>query len=302
MPARAVIIIPARFASSRFPGKPLAPLRGPDGTARPLIEWSWQAARAVAERSSAIARIVIATDDTRIAETARGFGAEVVMTPETCRNGTERCAAALDALGESPDMVVNLQGDAPLTPAHLVEATLDRMAADPDLPVCTPAVPCNPAMLAGLLQDQAEGRVGGTTVVFNQQHDALYFSKRVLPYVPQDRIAGHLVHLHLGLYAYRPAALSAYLAHPPCLLEEIEGLEQLRFLDAGMRVGLAVCPVPDWDVIELNNPSDTPAIEVTISSPATVSPKPLMRLASCRNCSSEACATDSRSCPASVGV
>lgn len=272
MPSQAVIIIPARFASSRFPGKPLAPLCGDDGTTRPLIEWSWRAAKAaagpaggtVADGSVSIVRIVIATDDERIAETARGFGAEVVMTPETCRNGTERCAAALDRLGESPDIVINLQGDAPLTPADLIEATLTRMVADPDLPVCTPAVPCSPAMLSGLLQDQAQGRVGGTTAVFNERHDALYFSKRVLPYVPQDRIAGHLVHLHLGLYAYRPAALAAYMAHPPCMLEEIEGLEQLRFLDAGIRVGMAVCAVPAWDVIELNNPSDTAAIEAAL--------------------------------------
>lgn len=281
MSSRAVIIIPARYASSRYPGKPLAPLRGDDGTTRPLIEWSWRAAKAAAEAATgptadgsvSIARIVIATDDERIAETARGFGAEVVMTPGSCRNGTERCAAALDALGESPDIVVNLQGDAPLTPADLIGATLARMVADPDLPVCTPVVPCSPAMLTGLLQDQAEGRVGGTTAVFNARHDALYFSKRVLPYVPQDRIAGHLVHLHLGLYAYRPAALSAYLAHPPCMLEELEGLEQLRFLDAGIRVGLAVCPVPSWDVIELNNPSDTAAIEAALRQRAAQSGK-----------------------------
>lgn len=264
MSLRTTIIIPARFASSRFPGKPLAMLRGADGRAAPLIERSWRAAKAI----PGVARVVVATDDERIAAAAKGFGAEVAMTPEACRNGTERCAAALEALGDTPDIVVNLQGDAPLTPVDLVQATLARMEADPALPMCTPVVPCTPTMLQGLLEDQAAGRVGGTTAVFNRAHDALYFSKRVLPHVPADRGTGaeDIVHLHLGVYAYRPAALAAYLAQPPCTLEELEGLEQLRFLNAGIRVGVAVCPRPQWDVVELNNPSDIPAIEAVLAA------------------------------------
>ncbi|MCH7628738.1 3-deoxy-manno-octulosonate cytidylyltransferase [Novosphingobium sp.] len=264
MTDRAVIIVPARFASSRFPGKPLATLRGADGVVRPLIERSWRAAMAV----PGIDRVVVATDDARIADVAHGFGAEVVMTPESCRNGTERCAAALAVLGERPDVVINLQGDAPLTPAGLVSALLDRMRAEPDLPVCTPALPCTATMLAALVADQAEGRVGGTTVVFDRRHDALYFSKRVIPHVAPERIAQApgAVHLHAGLYAYRPDALADYAATPPSAIEELEGLEQLRFLDAGIRVGLAVCPMPAWDLIELNNPGDAPMIEAIMAA------------------------------------
>ncbi len=261
---RAVIIVPARFASTRFPGKPLAALRGADGVARPLIERSWRAAMAV----PGIDRVVVATDDARIADAAHGFGADVVMTPDTCRNGTERCAAALDALGERPDLVINLQGDAPLTPPGLVSALLARMRAEPDLPVCTPALPCTPTMLAALVADQAEGRVGGTTVVFDRRQDALYFSKRVIPHVAADQIAQApgMVHLHAGLYGYRPQALEAYAATPASVLEETEGLEQLRFLDAGIRIGLAVCPMPEWDLIELNNPGDAPMIEAIMAA------------------------------------
>jgi 3-deoxy-manno-octulosonate cytidylyltransferase (CMP-KDO synthetase) len=164
--------------------------------------------------------------------------------------------------------VVNLQGDAPLTPTDLVLATIARMHDDPSLPMCTPVVPCSATMLDGLLTDQAAGRVGGTTAVFNRNHDALYFSKRVLPYLPAAPVADApgIVHLHLGVYAYRPAALDAYLAHPPGALELLEGLEQLRFLDAGIRVGVAVCPPPAWDVVELNNPSDIPAIEAILAA------------------------------------
>ncbi len=264
MPVRTIIIIPARYDSTRYPGKPLASLRGKDGTARTLIERSWRAAQAV----PGIDRVVIATDDQRIADAAHAFGADVVMTPRACRNGTERCAAALLALEEAPDIVINLQGDAPLTPPAFVTAIRDRMAAEPALAMCTPAVACSPALLAALVADQAAGRVGGTTVVFNRHHEALYFSKRVIPYVAPERMAreAEAVHLHLGVYAYRPSALAAYMALPPSLLEEREGLEQLRFLDAGITIGLAVCPQADWDVIELNNPSDVPAIEAVLAA------------------------------------
>ena len=261
---RVLIIVPARYASSRYPGKPLAQLRGADGASRPLIERSWRAARRVAEA----ARVVIATDSGAIAQVAAGFGAEVVMTPESCRNGTERCAAALAELGEDVDIVVNLQGDAPLTPPDLVSRLIARMTEDEALAVCTPALPCTPTMLASLVEDQAAGRVGGTTVVFDERGDALYFSKRVIPYVAAGTIAERpgLVHLHAGVYAYRPAALAAYAALDPSPLEELEGLEQLRFLGAGIRVGLAVCPMPAWDLVELNNPGDAPMIEAIMAA------------------------------------
>ncbi|MFT6228210.1 MAG: 3-deoxy-manno-octulosonate cytidylyltransferase (CMP-KDO synthetase), partial [Paracoccaceae bacterium] len=117
------IVIPARYASSRYPGKPLVALRGANGVAKSLIRRSWDAACT----ARGVDRVVVATDDDRIADHARGFGAEVVMTPDTCRNGTERCAAALPAL-DGVDLVVNLQGDAPLTPPWFVEALIEGMA------------------------------------------------------------------------------------------------------------------------------------------------------------------------------
>lgn len=259
---RVGIIIPARYASSRYPGKPLARISGAGGAARTLIERSWRAASAV----PGIEQVEIATDDTRIADEARRFGAAVVMTPTDCRNGTERCAAAIAGRDTLPDIIVNLQGDAPLTPAHVVSALVARMAAEPDLPMATPAVACSPTLLASLVADQEAGRVGGTTVVFDRNGDALYFSKRVIPYMSREDIAAHAgnVHLHMGVYAYRPAALATYMATPPSRLEQHEGLEQLRFLDAGIRVGVVACPAPEWDVIELNNPTDLPMIEAIL--------------------------------------
>lgn len=256
------IVIPARHASTRYPGKPLALIRGAGGVARPLIERSWRAAMAV----PGVASVVVATDDARIADVARGFGATVVMTPADCRNGTERCAAALDLLPGAPEIIVNLQGDAPLTPAGIVTRLIDRMAEEPALPVATPAIRCSPSLYRHLVDDQAAGRVGGTTLVFDRTGDALYFSKRVIPHLPADHpLDGDLpVFLHMGVYAYRPAALRAYMAAGPCLLEQCEGLEQLRFLDAGMRVAAVACPAPEWDVIELNNPTDLAPIEAML--------------------------------------
>lgn len=110
------IVIPARYGSTRYPGKALAPLRGATGEARPLVRRTWDAARAV----HGVERILIATDDERIAAAARAFGAEVAMTSPDCANGTERCAEALAALAPEPGIVVNLQGDAPLTPPWFV--------------------------------------------------------------------------------------------------------------------------------------------------------------------------------------
>lgn len=263
--ARIALIIPARFASSRFPGKPLAPLAGPDGRSRSLLEWTWAAAGAAARAVPGIAECVVATDDMRIADHARAHGMAVVMTPADCLNGTERCAAALAGLTAAPDIVVNLQGDAPLIPAAMVAAVIDCLATDPGLALATAAVPASAAVLAHLQSDAAAGRVGGTTVVCSRSERALYFSKSIIPHVAPGTQPSQPVLLHVGLYAYRPDALKAYAAAGPAVLELQEGLEQLRFLDAGLPVGVAVCPAPGWDLIELNNPTDTPLIEAQLA-------------------------------------
>jgi 3-deoxy-manno-octulosonate cytidylyltransferase (CMP-KDO synthetase) len=264
MPAGAfAIIIPARYASTRYPGKPLVPLRGATGQAKTLIQRSWECATAVKGHAG----VWVATDDDRIAAEVAGFGGQVVMTSPDCRNGTERCADALERLGNIADVVVNLQGDAPLSPSFIVEKLVAGLMDDQDAVMATPAVRCSRSVYEHLAADAAAGRVGGTTVVFNCNRRALYFSKRILPYLPdavQPRGEDEQqvpVHLHLGLYAYRPSALAAYNEAPVSELEQLEGLEQLRFLDLGLPV--AVVPVNEigWDSIELNNPSDVPSIE-----------------------------------------
>ena len=259
MTATFAIIIPARFESTRYPGKPLVALRGRDGVAKSLIQRSWECAAQVPN----CAGIWVATDDERIAEEVRRFGGQVVMTAPECANGTERCAEAVERLGAVADVIVNLQGDAPLSPPSVVELLVARLADDPEAVMATPAVRCSTSTYQHLATDAANGRVGGTTAVFNRASRALYFSKRIIPFLPPAEVRGDFVpvHLHLGLYAYRPEGLARYKAADPSQLEQLEGLEQLRFLDLGLPVSVVQLDPLGWDSIELNNPSDVPLIE-----------------------------------------
>jgi len=252
-----LITIPARYASTRYPGKPLVSLKGPDGD-KTLIRRSWEAAMGVA----GVDRVVVATDDDRIRDHAEAFGAEVVMTSPACQNGTERCAEVAAAL-PGHDIVVNLQGDAPLTPAWFVEDLVASLRADSDADIATPVLRCDGRAVAGFLADRRAGRVGGTTAVFGAQGRALYFSKEVIPYTGRayaDDEPTPVFH-HVGVYAYRPAALAAYPAWPVGPLETLEGLEQLRFLENGRRVLCVTVQARGRQFWELNNPSDVAVIE-----------------------------------------
>lgn len=258
-----VIVIPARYASTRYPGKPLAMLKGASGETASLIERSWRAAKSVA----GIDRVVVATDDDRIREAAEAFGAEVVMTSSECRNGTERCAEAVANLGVSPEIVVNLQGDAPLTPAWFIEDLITGLRADRDAGLATPVLRCSGQMRADLLADRAAGRVGGTTVVFGAQMQGLYFSKEVIPFTGRDYPAEQPtpVFHHVGVYAYRPDALAAYPGWPEGTLEKLEGLEQLRFLENSHRILCVEVEARGRQFWELNNPEDIPRIEAMLA-------------------------------------
>ncbi len=254
-----LIAIPARYASQRYPGKPLVALRGATGTAQTLIERSWRAAMAV----EGVDRVVVATDDARIQEAAEAFGAEVVMTSEACKNGTERCAETHEALGAGYDIVVNLQGDAPLTPAWFVEDLIKGLRAAPQAEVATPVLRCDGAALNGFLADRKAGRVGGTTAVFDAERHAMYFSKEVIPFTSEtyaDDAQTPVFH-HVGVYAYRPDALRAYPGWPVGPLEALEGLEQLRFMENGRNVLCVEVEARGRQFWELNNPEDVPRLE-----------------------------------------
>ena len=257
-----VILIPARYQSSRYPGKPLVNLKGAGGAAKPLIQRSVEAARRVA----GVSGVFVTTDDERIADAGAGFGVGVIMTSPACRNGTERCAEALAQL-HGPDLVINFQGDALLTPAGFVEALIARMESDRDAMVATPAMRLRSEQVRALQAEEAAGRVGGTSVVTDGQGHALYFSKRLIPHLPAGALdqAMSPVRLHVGIYAYRPQALDLYAATLPSELEQLEGLEQLRFLDAGVPIAVVEVETPPFALRELNNPEDVAPIEQALA-------------------------------------
>lgn len=259
---KTAILIPARYASTRYPGKPLVELKGASGAAKSLIQRSHEAAL----RVRGVECVHVVTDDDRIAAVARAFGASVIMTSPECRNGTERCAEALTQLG-GVDLVVNLQGDALLTPPGFVEALVARMAEDSDALVATPAMRLRSAEVRALQAEEAAGRVGGTSVVSDSSGYALYFSKRLIPHLPAAALDEEMspVRLHVGVYAYRPEALERYASAPVSELEMLEGLEQLRFLVAGIPVAVVEVETPPFALRELNNPEDIAPIEQALA-------------------------------------
>jgi 3-deoxy-manno-octulosonate cytidylyltransferase (CMP-KDO synthetase) len=254
---KTAILIPARYASTRYPGKPLAELTLPGGTRKSLIRLTWEAAQKVEGGHE----VHICTDDDRIADAARAFGASVIMTPETCRNGTERCAAAVEVAGLDADVIVNLQGDAPLTPPWFVESLIDAMAGGPA--VATPVLRCDATTYGHFVEDRKAGRVGGTTAVFRPDRTALYFSKEVIPWLDPAKVdpANIPVFHHVGVYAYTRAALEAYGTLPEGILERLEGLEQLRFVENGWPVTCVEVEGRGRVFWELNNPGDVSRIE-----------------------------------------
>ena len=234
-----LIVIPARYGSSRFPGKPLAKIAGVEMIKR---------VAAVAEsvcRKNPFCTYVTATDDARILNFCAAESIPALMTSETCRSGTERCRDAVNRQGGKADFIINLQGDNPLCPPHVIQALIDEWrstAAD----VVTPCVRLTWEEYENLLQSKTVTPYSGTTVLVDNQGFALAFSKAVLPVVRDvDEAKNNLeispVRRHIGLYAYTRSALESYFTLPPSLGERnyIEGLEQMRFLENGLRVKMA---------------------------------------------------------------
>lgn len=251
-----LIIVPARFASTRFEGKPLVLLKGAKGQDKSLIQRSWEAACVIEG-----ARVVVATDDLRIKSAAEGFGAEVVMTSSKVRNGTERCAEVIDILDKEFEIIVNLQGDAPLTPPWFVSDIIEALQKTPDADMTTPVLLCDDETLLAFKNDRANGRVGGTTAVFDNTGKALYFSKEIIPYAHNENSK---VYHHVGVYAYRPESLRAYAASPEALIERQEGLEQLRFLALGRHIQCVKVEAKGRAFWEVNNPQDIERVEMIL--------------------------------------
>ncbi|MDP8237974.1 MAG: 3-deoxy-manno-octulosonate cytidylyltransferase [Candidatus Hatepunaea meridiana] len=217
-------IIPARYASTRFPGKLLADLNG-----KPVLQWTWEQACKV----KSLDRVVIAAGDERIADAARGFGADVVDVFKDYASGSDRIAEAvnkLEADGERFDIVVNIQGDEPLLNPDDVDIAVTRLQRYKDAGVATLAAP---------ITDEDEYRDPSVVkLVADEGGRALYFSRTPIPYL-KDFETG-LVFKHIGLYVYRRKVLANFTQWQPCKIEEIERLEQLRLLYYGVKVAVVV--------------------------------------------------------------
>ena len=264
---KTIVIIPARYQSSRFPGKPLVKINGTE-----TILLTHAAAKSV----PGVDEVYVATDDARIKAVAEAHNAAVVMTSRDCRNGTERVAEAARIIGAKPDdIIVNFQGDAPLTPAWFVDAVVRKLQATPGADMVTPVLRCDTDSYLRFKEDRENGRVGATTVVFDNRDRALYFSKELIPFLPsaKDLETSPVFH-HVGVYAYRMSAVQAYQEWNIGRLEKPEGLEQLRFIENGAKVYVAEVDAKGHEFWELNNPTDVAIIERMMLSNAQLQQKP----------------------------
>ena len=211
---RLAIVIPARYASTRLPGKPLADILG-----KPMVQHVYERALAV----PGVDTVVIATDDQRVADAVRGFGGRCVMTSPDHPSGTDRLAEVMQTV--DADIYINLQGDEPLVRPDDIALLADGMRADSAVQVGT---------LCHAIDAQEARNPNTVKVVLAANGDALYFSRAAIPFARDDAPASYLK--HVGVYAYRREVLAAYSALPAAMLEQAEKLEQLRLLAAGLRI------------------------------------------------------------------
>jgi 3-deoxy-manno-octulosonate cytidylyltransferase (CMP-KDO synthetase) len=225
-----VIIIPARFGSTRFQGKPLHPILGVS-----MLERTYHVAK-VASLAIDGCQVFIATDDDRIKAHAERFGAKVIMTDEQCLTGSDRAFQAASRLEVQPSYVINLQGDAPLTPPHFIEMMLKALINNPEMDVVTPVTTLSWQALDALREQKTLTPFSGTTVITNARNQALWFSKNIIPAIRKEERLRALseqspVKRHIGLYGFRYKALKTFVSLPAGHYEELEGLEQLRLLE-----------------------------------------------------------------------
>lgn len=258
-----LIVIPARYGSTRLPGKPLHPIAG-----RLLLE-RVAAIAVAAARQLGDAEVLVATDDERILAAAQGLGLEAVMTASEITSGSGRALAALKATGRSAGLVVNLQGDAPFTGLeHIVEIV--RTARGSAADVTTPVVQLDWGRLDALVEHKRSTPASGTTCIRDGAGRAVWFSKSVLPFMRKEaelRKQGPLspVLQHIGLYCYRTPALEAFEAAPQSQYEQLEGLEQLRLIELGLDIRAVIVKPARITMSGVDSPADVERAERLIA-------------------------------------
>lgn len=233
-------IIPARYASTRFPGKPLADMKG-----KYMIQRVYEQARKVLDH------VCVATDDDRIFNAVQSFGGEVVMTSAQHRSGTDRCFEAYRTLGGHEDVVINIQGDEPFIKPEQIESLIACFDS-PQIQIATLVRP-----FEATEGYEALANPNSPKVVLNERHEALYFSRSVIPYLrgvePAEWLARHTYYKHIGMYGYRADVLGQITCLPQSSLELAESLEQLRWLQNGYTIKVGITT---QETIGIDTPAD----------------------------------------------
>lgn len=235
---KVVGIIPARYASTRFPGKPLALIKG-----KPMIQRVYEQAL-----KAKLDAVVVATDDARIADAVMDFGGQYVMTSPNHRSGTDRCREALDLLENQYDAVINIQGDEPFIDPRQIGMMRDLISRDDTLL----------ASLAKRIEDEDELFSPNTVkVVMDKKGNALYFSRNPIPFMRnvdrEDWLGKGVFYKHIGIYAYKAETLRQIAEMQPSTLEMAESLEQLRWLENGLRIRMGITQEEN---VSIDEPSD----------------------------------------------
>ncbi len=239
-------VIPARYGSTRFPGKVLARIQG-----KPMVQWVWEQAR----QAKRLHRLVVATDDQRIVEAVRRFGGEAVMSASDLNSGTDRVWAV--ASETKARIVVNLQGDEPLLSPAMVDRLVEAFLEDGRLPMAT--------LRFAVSSSQGYTDPNVVKVVTDAQGWALYFSRSSIPAIKGNRQLPAVWYKHIGLYAYRRRTLEQLVQWPPSALEKIEGLEQLRALEHGVKIKVLDSPK---DTVAVDTREDLERVEKILSARA----------------------------------
>ncbi len=217
---KVVCIIPARYASTRFPGKALSDLLG-----KPMIQHVYERVL----KAGTVSVAAVATDDKRIVAAVESFGGRAIMTAASHRSGTDRIAEAVSILDiDESDIVVNIQGDQPLFEPSLIDAVAKPLLDDPAIPMST--------LIYKIVREEEITHPNAVKVVFDRDHFALYFSRSTIPYVRDRGTKASYYYKHHGIYAYRRAFLKEFTELPEGILEKMEALEQLRALEHGYKI------------------------------------------------------------------
>ncbi|MBR4854104.1 MAG: 3-deoxy-manno-octulosonate cytidylyltransferase [Alistipes sp.] len=237
---RFIAIIPARYASTRFPAKPLALLGG-----KPVIQ------RVYEQVTGVISSAVVATDDERIADAVKSFGGQVVMTSPNHKSGTDRCWEAYQKLGEEYDVVINVQGDEPFI-AHSQLKAIMECFNDENTDIATLVKPFSESDGLAALENPNSPKV-----VLDSESRAIYFSRSVIPYLRgverEQWLSSHTFYKHIGMYAFRSDVLGKITSLPQSTLELAESLEQLRWLENGYKIGVGIS---DVETVGIDTPED----------------------------------------------